>query len=92
MNPIFAMAASGARSKWVQVRQLAAMRADGAGVRVRTIRTTGRLCRACGKGLATWEFFLVGVWRAKAGADKVDSAGRTGYLTRKLDRCGRSGG
>jgi DNA-directed RNA polymerase subunit beta' len=83
LNPIYLMAHAGARSKWEQVRQLAALR----GLMARPSKTRPTIeqpiTSSLRQGLSALEYFVSCHGARKAGADK-DALPDSGYLTRKL--------
>jgi DNA-directed RNA polymerase beta' subunit len=83
LNPLYLMAHSGARGKWVQLRQLAALRGlmdRPAGPR----RTVERpITSSLREGLSIPEYFVSTHGARKAGQDKARLPD-SGYLTRKL--------
>ncbi len=83
LNPIYLMAHSGARSRWEQIRQLAALR--GLMARPSGERRTLEHCiqSSLREGLSMVEYFLSAHGARKAGADKA-ALPESGYLTRKL--------
>src|SRR5207244_2264635 len=82
-SPLFGMAQSGARSKWVQVRQLAGMR----GLMARPSGTRPivehAITSSLREGMSIFEYWISTHGARKAGADK-DALPESGDLTRKL--------
>ncbi len=83
LNPLFVMAHSGARSKWVQMRQLAGMRGLMARPSGRRRIVEHAITSSLREGLSMFEFWVSTHGARKAGADK-DALPESGDLTRKL--------
>src|SRR5439155_10893747 len=83
LNPIYLIAHSGARSKWVQVRQLAGMRGLMARPSGNRLIVEHAITSSLREGLSTFEYWISTHGARKAGADK-DALPASGYLTRKL--------
>jgi DNA-directed RNA polymerase subunit beta' len=83
LNPLFVMAHSGARSKWVQVRQLAGMRGLMARPSGRRRIVEHAITSSLREGLSVFEYWVSTHGARKAGADK-DALPESGDLTRKL--------
>jgi DNA-directed RNA polymerase subunit beta' len=81
LNPLYAMAHSGARGNWTQIRQLATLRGLMSRPTGQTLNVPIRSSLRQGLGMA--EFFLSAHGAYRAGADKK-KVPRSGYLTRKL--------
>jgi DNA-directed RNA polymerase subunit beta' len=82
LNPLFAMADSGARGNRDQVRQLAGMRGLMASVSGRVVERS--IVASLREGLPTWDYFLSAHGARKGLGDKGLRTADAGYLTRKL--------
>ncbi len=82
LNPLFAMADSGARGNRDQVRQLAGMRGLMASVSGKVVERS--IVASLREGLPTWDYFLSAHGARKGLGDKGLRTADAGYLTRKL--------
>jgi DNA-directed RNA polymerase beta' subunit len=82
LNPLFAMADSGARGNVDQVRQLAGMRGLMASVSGRVVERP--VLASLREGLPSWDYFVSAHGARKGLGDKGLRTADTGYLTRKL--------